>query len=288
MEGESYLLSDYDIHVQDFDVGSIPVEGHYEQLDGSHKQINYGAVYGQREITVPFYIKAYDMADYPLLRDKLFELTVTSDPVYLRELRRVNEVTTVQTDEGDKYVGGKQYKVRVTGNYELDQERIYGFGEITFETVELPFAESIGTTQDIENNGLRYSDELWSYGMGLQYGEETHKYTHEGSSFSIYNAGNVPIHPFEQELKITISNAQGSTKGLVLENKTNGTKFEVEEEVSSESKIVLDGANITRNKSQYLRKTNKQFIELEVGWNDFEIIKATSAKVEFDFKFNYK
>src|SRR5699024_3487249 len=189
-------------------------------------------------------------------------------------------------DSDDEYVGGKRYKVRVTGAYNLEQMRIYGFGEIMLETVDLPFAESIKTTADIDKNGLRYGDG-WSYGMGLLYDDESHKYTHTGTSFRIYNAGNVPVHPFEQDLKITISNVTGSTNHLEIKNITNGTTFRVTEAVSSGQTIVLDGPNITSNDLQYLRKTNRQFIELDAGWNEFEIDGATNAEVNFDFRFYY-
>lgn len=106
--------------------------------------------------------------------------------------------------------------------------------------------------------------------------------------FSTYNAGNVPIHPFEQELKITISQVRGSTDYLELRNNTNGTVFRVNEAVSSGQTIMLDGPNITSNGLQFLRNTNKQFIELNPGWNEFEISGADRATVEFTYRFYYK
>src|SRR5690625_4947282 len=154
------------------------------------------------------------------------------------------------------------------------------------ETVYLPFAESIKTTADIDKNGLRYGDG-WSYGMGLLYDEESHKYTHTGTSFKIYNAGSVPIHPFEQELKITIDDVVGSSEYLQLENTTNGTTFRVTEGVGSNQTIALNGANITSNCTQYLRKTNMKIIKLAAGWNDLKITRASRAKVAFSQQFYY-
>src|SRR5699024_1545094 len=136
-------------------------------------------------------------------------------------------------------------------------------------------------------DGISANEELWGFGMGLIADNESLKYTHTGTLFKIFNAGNVPIHPFEQELKITISDVVGSSDYLELENTTNGTIFRVNEGVSSSQEIVIDGANITSNGLQYLRQTNKQFIELDVGWNDFRINGATDAKVSFDFRFYY-
>src|SRR5699024_4633909 len=144
-----------------------------------------------------------------------------------------------------------------------------------------PFAEPIGTTSDIDKNGLRYSDELWSYGMGLSYDEEMHKYTHNARSFRIYNAGNVEVHPFEQELKITIANA---TKGNKLTNTTTGDVFEYTGDTSGT--IVIDGATITVNNLQALRDTNRRYITLQSGFNNFT--QNQSREVKFDFRYYYK
>lgn len=281
MNGESFKLSEYDVTVRDFNVGSIPVTGIYGDVEGRMGTVDYGADYGQRMISVPFYTKANDFADYPLLRDTLHALVISREPFYIREIRR----GIYQTGDNEA-PSGKRYKVRISGEFNIDQQFRYGFGELTFETTDLPFAESVGTSGDIGDNGLNYGDG-WSYGMGLLYDDESHKYTHTGTSFRIYNAGNVAVHPFEQELAITISSVQGSTSFLQLRNTTNNTTFRVTEAVSGNQTVKLDGANVTSNSLQYLRKTNRQFIELEPGWNEFVVTGATSVRVGFDFRFYY-
>src|SRR5690625_1746348 len=221
--GETFRLSEYDVQAQDFNVSSIELMPAYGSIEGRSGAVDYGADYGSRTISVPFYLRAYDMLDYPLLRDELFSLVTTKESFYIRELRRPSEFTTCDDGYDDEYVGGKRYLVRLSNVIDLDQQRTYGFGELVFETTELPFAESIGTTADITGNVLKYSDELWSYGMGLLYDEDSHKYIHAGTEFRIYNAGNVEVHPLEQDLKITIANA---TKGYKLTNTTTVNVFE--------------------------------------------------------------
>src|SRR5699024_10854055 len=103
-------------------------------------------------------------------------------------------------------------------------------------TVGLPFSESIGTTQDIEENGLLYSQELWSYGMGLLYEDDAQKYTHRAREFSIYNAGNVAVHPFEQYLRIAIENA---VEGYSVRNTTTGDEFKYTG--NNKGKLVING-----------------------------------------------
>src|SRR5699024_1640364 len=129
----------------------------------------------------------------------------------------INEKPKMNENTNNSYVGGKRYLVRLQNTYELEQVEVYGEGDLVFETTELPFTESIGTTQDIESNGdITYNAELWSYGMGLLHDDESHKYTHNTSNFKIYNAG-INIHPFEQMLEIKIENV---SKGYELKNNT--------------------------------------------------------------------
>src|SRR5699024_723293 len=152
---------------------------------------------------------------------------------------------------------------------------------------ELPFAESIGTTADITGNVLKYSDELWSYGMGLLYDEDSHKYIYATKQFRIYNAGNVEVHPFEQYLKINIPTIFSSENYFELINKTTGDIFRVNEGMNTRS-IEIDGPNVKIDGLHALRKTNRRFISLAPGWNEFEIKGAGSARVEFDFRYYYK
>ncbi len=295
--GESFTFEQYGIIVKDFVVSSIPLDPVYAKPEGSDRRVDYGATYDARTIKVPFEARAHDLHDYPLLRDFLFEKINDKEPFYIREMRRAkklayafvdtNEAPRMMEGTENRFIGGKRYLVRLQNTFELEQMELDGEGELIFETTDLPFAESIGTSQDIQRNGISYNDELWGYGMGLLYDDESHIYTHTGTSFRIYNAGNVPIHPFEQSLKISISNVQGSTSFLQLRNNTNGSVFRVNEAVTNGKTVVINGPTVTINTLQEFRKTNRKYIELEPGWNSFTLTGATSAKIEFDFPFYY-
>src|SRR5699024_3670891 len=279
LNGDSVRLSELGVIVQDVNVSSIPIEGIYGHIEGRAGNVDYGAELGSRIITVPFILKAVDMADYPLLRDEVFSVVISGEPFYIRELRRPKEITFCDEINDDLYVGGKRYLVRVTDSFEFDQQFRYGFGEMVLETTDLPFAESIGTTQDIEENGLLYSQELWSYGMGLLYEDDAQKYTHTAKEFVIYNAG-IGVHPFEQYLNITIDNV---VNGYTLRNTTTGDEFKYTGD--KKGKLLLDGANMTLNRLQCFRDTNRQYISLAPGWNYFKQNRA--KEVSFDFKFYY-
>lgn len=296
-DGTSFRFEEYNISVKDFLVSSIPLETQYGQVEGNDGRVDLGASYRARSITIPFALKAPSLIAYSLHRDLLFKLINSREPFYIRELRRAkrmsyafvdtNESARMDSTSDNQYVGGKRYMVRLQSTFDLEQFDVYGEGELVFETVEMPFAESIGKTRDIDENGLNYNDALWSYGMGLNYEDAAQLYSHQGTSFSIFNASDISIHPYEHDLKIEISEVVGSTEFLEIKNTTNNSMFKVNEAVGNELTIVIDGPNVTSGGSQYYRKTNKRFITLEPGWNHFTVSGASSIKILFDFRFYY-
>lgn len=263
-DGTIYDLVDYGIRTRDLQISS-PVPRHeIEQVEGSNVAVDYGTTYEPRPIYAYFRDVANDTVDFSLLRDEIFHLFRTEKSFYLIEKR----------------IRGKRWRVKVANPYLIPQRGVIGDFEIEFIAID-GVAESIGRTSDIDQNGITYESELWGYGMGLLYSDEAQKYTHNTHSFRIYNAGNIPQHhPFEQELKITI---QGASKGYELKNKTTGDVFKFNEEVNGT--IVINGPNVTDSGLRAFRKTNRQFITLVPGWNEFE--QNQSATVSFDFRFYY-
>ncbi|MDY7044033.1 phage tail family protein [Virgibacillus sp. M23] len=276
-----YIVYDEYMNLKKFPNGILPLDIFIssmqknrviDSVEGADGVIDKGYTFTTRSVTAEIGLLPYDTMDYRLLRDEAFAFFVNHDFLYVSE----------------KYQKGKKYKVTVVDSFIPERlTQTMARGTFSLEMSELPFAESIGTTQDIEQNGINANDELWGFGMGLIAEDESLKYTHETNNFRIYNAGNQPIHPFEQELKIKISNVVGSLSYLQLKNKTNGTTFRVNEEVRDSQTILLDGPNITSNGLQFMRKTNKEFIELVPGWNEFELTGISRARTEFDFRFYY-
>lgn len=285
LDGTSFRLSDYDVIVRDFIVGSVPVTGIYGTIEGRAGTVDYGADLGQRQITVPFYTEARDHSDYALLRDELFSLVVTRESFYVRELRRRE-----YGKGNDKFIGGKRYLVRLSGEFSLEQTFRYGFGELALETTDLPYAESIGTSMDIHRNGINAVDEIWGFGMGVLVEDDALMYSHNavaGQSFRIYNPGTEAVHPFEHDFKLTISDVVGSTDSFRIRNLSNESQSRITTQVRPTDVIVYDGPNITRNSLALLRDTDMNYISLDPGWNEFRIYNCDSATVEFDFRFYY-
>lgn len=80
LNGESFRLSEHDVTVRDFVVGSPTINPVYSQIEGRHGRVDMGATYGTRSISVPFYYKAADIHDVALLRDELAGLAVSAEP----------------------------------------------------------------------------------------------------------------------------------------------------------------------------------------------------------------
>src|SRR5690625_770305 len=293
MDGTKTMLSEIGVEVRDFIVSSTELRPIYSMIEGRSGHVNMGADYGARTITVPFYFKAGDLHGVALSRDDLFGLVTDAEPFYLREMRRLKEHPGYICDDpsddriyrvndyDNLFVGGKRYKVRLASSFDIEQVYRYGFGELVFETTDLPFAESIGTTLDIEGNGISANDELWGFGMGLQSVAETLKYIHDTRTSRVYNAGNTAIHPFQQDLLIMLNCI--FNEGYELKNRTTGDTFRVVKDMHGT--IVLDGAEVVNNGLQALRNTNRQFISLAPGWNDFE--QSSNNYLVFSFRFYY-
>lgn len=286
MNGQTMKLSDINVQVQDFRVGSIEIRPTYLDVEGTSGRIHTGSTYGVRTITIPFYFKGQDLLDFAMIRDKLFEVITSVEPFYVRELRRL------EYQNGDNlFIGGKRYKVQLSSTFDADQQFKYGFGELQFETTDLPFAESIGKSSDIQRDGVTSTSGLWGVGMGIMTDPASKIYKHKavaGQRFQIFNPGNVPVHPFEQELKIVISDVVGGSTGFMVKNLTNFSTATINYALSSSDIVIYNGPNIGRNGLEFLRNTKKDFIELVPGWNTFEVFNCTSATIEFDFRFYYK
>lgn len=251
----------------DIFISSIQKDRTTTHVDGRAGFITTGHTHQTRPIELTLKLEADNTRDYRLLRNEVFSF-FDDDYLYISEL----------------YEPTKRYKVAITQSYIPDRfNQALSQVSIMVDMVDLPYAESIGTTQGELSDSLLW----WPYRDYPDVKLDELQYTFTENSFRVYNGGNVPIHPFQQDLVITIEDIYRSFEYFELVNQTNGTTFRINEN-AQDKQVVLDGASVTANGLQYLRKTNKQFIELEPGWNDFTTSGAFDRKVSFDFRFYYK
>ena len=289
-DGKKAKLSDLGVIVKDFIVSSVDFEEHHEDVEGMVGGVDNGVSIGRRSISVPITFKSHDLLDFPLLRDELFELFYPNGYLYVQEMRRQKTLSYDFVDFGQKpkyedgtenvLVGGKRYKVRIASPFDFEQFKTYGSTVLEFKTVGLPYSESVYTTKELNDTG--YSALVGEYGLvdGINSDNLTYKFTER--NFSIWNAGNVTVEPETLYLKIMTTGTNGV---LEIRNKTTGDVFKVNAEFGGD--LVIDGMNTQLNGVNVFRDTNKRYIRLASGKNDFEII-GQFADITIDFRFYYK
>lgn len=296
---EPFRLRDFDVVVEDIIIGSIPIEGEYEYIEGKSGRSRVGATYGVRKISVPFYISSYDNEDYPLLRDRLSDLVVDLEGYHIREMRIPDKKVEWHEQEQENlydsfletYSDGKRYHVTLSNEYELEQMFRIGRGVLEYETTELPFAESVFTSVDVEENGLNYDADIYTYGMGLSYEDEKAVYSGvitPTQSLKIYNPGNERIDPFEMPMKIKIKDVLDGSNGFKLSNVTNGTSITFNGDVALSDIVEYDSAIITKNGLQATNQAELDYIKLDVGWNEIKLERGESLYFAVDTRFYYK
>ena len=277
---KSFLFSEKDILALGFKLQSIEQTHSFVSMENKAGQGDYGSTDLKRKIEVPILFRTKSPEIFSLMRDELFGLFDNKDSIFLAE-----------TDKNGTPITGKTYQVKLTEVIEIDRVGNAGKIILVFQTTDLPYGQSVMTTQDIQANGI-YTDKNWAFGMGLETVDDNELiYTHSATSsaqFGIFNAGNVEVHPFEAYLKLTIKTVKGSTEMFQLTNSTNGSRMRINVPVKSTDVWIYDGPNITRNSLAATKDTRKDFISLSPGWNKIQLYFCDSAEISFDFGFLYR
>ena len=90
-DGYKYKLSDFGFRVKDIVIESPEIEDNYETKENTSGRMLLSSQYRKRKITVPCYVVSTKLNDIPRLRDKFYDLTVNTEPVWIRELRYAEE-----------------------------------------------------------------------------------------------------------------------------------------------------------------------------------------------------
>ena len=263
-----------------------------EHSDGRPGRINYHSEDEYRTVTLLVQSTAYDMQDITHLRDSINELF--DGELMLREMRiksveveyeSIGQRTGEMQLESPEYVNGKQIKVTMVNSPEIDDTTIASTFTVEFETTESPYFETIYTTRELHDSG--YSATAEKYGLVDNIDDEKVKYRFTESNFTVYNAGNVTVEPESMMLNIR-ANAVQSTNNFTIRNKTTGEEIVLKRE-SVGSHFVIWGMVVSLGSiSNIFRDTNRRFISLAPGDNQFEILNGTFEEIRFEFKFLYK
>ena len=264
MDGKRYKLSkETGYIVLKFRPESIKVNRQRESMSG-RPPVSIGTEIEGRSIHTEILFTAYDFFDHVLKRNEFFQILDSREEFY---------VTSSEEP-------GKRWLVSAEAFTPEPVTMTLGRCEIVLYS-ESPYAESIGTTMD----PMTFDSNLWQIGQGL-IAEEV-KYSHNTTSFRIFNAGDVLIDPKYMPLKIKY---KGKSNNLTIKNNTTGDLWSYTGNTTTERDVItLDGVKAYRNVlGSIFKNTNWGLITLKPGWNDFVLAGATDGfKIEFDFRFHY-
>lgn len=302
--------------VTDVVISGIEMEEQTQNIQGLHGSFDMGATYKGREISVPFSFQGQNMASYPLFRDLIYKLTTSTESYYIQEMRRPqvagytfkdtkdsNAISQGQygrdtaydeTQSSNEVSTGKRYLVRLSGATEIEQNKhnAKGKGELTFHTTELPFAESVGTSTDLERDGLHYTENpIWSYGMGLNNDPATRQYTFDvntATSFYVYNFGDVPIDQFNQHLILKLTFNQELNSAIKFG--FNGLNIEIDgaaANIGAGDTITYEVGGYFNNGLSILNATNYKIPSLDEGLNKLMFDSTYDLTAEVECRYYY-
>ena len=123
--------------------------------------------------------------------------------------------------------------------------------------------------------------------LKLEPGEEHTGFIPESSRFSVYNAGNVTVEPESMQITFNFTGVY-TTGGFTIRNLTTGEEV-ILNRTSNGSHFKMDGMLFSLGAiNNVFRDTNRRFISLSPGDNQFEIVGGTFSQCWFDFKYYYK
>ena len=250
-------------------VGSVGKERTVDTVDGRPGVVDYGFNYTDRPVSLFLRIKAADATDFRLLRNEVFATFDVGSAFYVAESDVPSRVLKVVVDES--YIPDR-----------LTEE--YADFDINCRTLDSVFWESKYTTLELHDSG--YSATAEKYGLVDNIDDEKVQYRFTSNNFTVYNAGNVTIEPESMFLEIRLRYASFQGK-ITVKNKTTGDVFEFTNN-QNRLHISLLGMNILLGATNGFRYSNRRFISLAPGDNEFEISGGTFEELWVDFKYLYK
>ena len=86
--GEKYTLGDFGFVVDDMVIESMEIEDNYETKENTSGRILLNSQYRKRKINVKCHVNSTKLNDNARLRDEFYNLTNSTEEVWIRELRR--------------------------------------------------------------------------------------------------------------------------------------------------------------------------------------------------------
>lgn len=192
-----------------------------------------------------------------------------------------------------EYVDGRQIYVGLVNEISFDTTQISGEIDVEFETIELPYFESIGYSTDLEKEKGNINKWGSVDSNIFDEGDVSRKYTFTNLKIGeVYYGGSVPIKQFNQDSVVELTLGEDISKddrsGLTfyITNGSNAIKISGLD-IKAGDVIRFDGIHTYRNKIRIddYNQTQTQPV-LVPGWNTFHSTK-TLQKITFKHKRYY-
>ena len=263
LNGDIIDLEDIGVFCRDFVPESPDYEHEFATLPGRSGNIDNGSRYASRRVKASFYLKAMSIDSYAMSRDRVYRTLDSKEAYYIVESR----------------TPWKRRKVKLASPFEMEQTRIYGFFEVEWETVGIPFAESRLTSRQPKE----WQDSGWYWGSGIRWGEGMNLF--DTSSFTVHNAGDVDVVGTEAMLNIEFT---GPSSNLTITNLTTGQSWAYNATTLAGDVITLTGVRKLKNGASIVLDSGRTVFKLAPGDNQFQVTGATGAfTISFEFRYLY-
>lgn len=239
-----------------------------KEIKGMDGAIAGLTTYGTFDLTLTFRYTGVDSIDLDLFCFELENMLHKRKPYYLVHGKM----------PGLKYLVAPSPKVEKKAvtirhmDFDITFTCINGYSESRYET-----------------NQYDRSNDRWQFSNGLVTNDEV-KYKHNATSFKIYNGSSDTITPFIHRHKLVIKININAPEGFKMYNRTTGDMYEYKKAIKSNQQLVIEGIYSYINGKHVGINTNHEWLTLEEGYNDIEIMgtSITQPTVEFIFPFVYR
>ena len=257
----------YGLKSLDINVGPVIYENIYTSSSRADQLVKRYPK--DRDVSINAMFTAYNTVDWRLKRDRVYSFFRNLGVFYIAE----------------SYQPYKLLKVIVDESYEVDRPVIrWGLLEIPLKIIDTPFKQSLHTTLDIDAEGVRWNDK-WGYGMGLSSNTEQWKYKFTNTNPRFYNAGTEDIKLIQQKGSLIRLIPKESVPWLEISDGT--TSFRMNRQTTIDSPLTLKGHQIRVNNANVLDQTNREFLTIKKGWNNWQIRGISKFEIEIDYRFLY-
>ncbi|EHJ08443.1 phage tail domain-containing protein [Staphylococcus simiae] len=246
---------------EDVDVNSSNVE-----INGIDGVLKGPTTFGSFNLTLNFAFKGTDKKDLRLVKQRLRKELYRREPFYIWH----------------SDAPGKKYAVYCDANENEDLTN-------SFATFKVTFVVFKGYSESLDDTGkFSLSNGRWQFETGILANEDI-KYNHSTNEFKIYNGSDDKIDPLlRHELKIKIN--INAPNGFKVINNTTGDVFEYKKAIKKNQQLIINGVHPFIEKQRVGINTNWQWITLEQGFNDIEIVgeNITEVKSQWIFPFIFR